>query len=298
MSTAVQESLLDFGDEAVPGAVHPERMPLRSGAWIDVQRGWLAGSAPLFARLAETVPWRAERRRMYDRTVDVPRLLCFYGEREPLPDPALDACRDALNAHYAPEPGARPEARAPAPGLRREGASPRAEARRRPARTEERGSEERATERRGSTGRPQGARKRAGETEYERLTDEGENTGLGRAEASAGSTASAGNTDRFVTAGLCFYRDGRDSVAWHGDTIGRGATEDTMVAILSLGEARPLLLRPRGGGSGETLRYVLGHGDLLVMGGSCQRTWEHAVPKSARPTGPRISVQFRPRGVR
>ena len=69
-----------------------------------------------------------------------------------------------------------------------------------------------------------------------------------------------------------------------------------MVAILSLGETRPLLLRPRGGG--EALRYMLGHGDLFVMGGSCQRTWEHAVPKSARPTGPRISVQFRPRGVR
>ena len=207
MSATVQESLLDFGDEAVPGPVRPERVPLRAGAWIDVQRGWLAGSAPLFARLAEVVPWRAERRRMYDRTVDVPRLLCFYGEGAPLPDPALDACRDALNAHYA-----------------------------------------------GELGEP------------------------------------------FVTAGLCFYRDGRDSVAWHGDTTGRSATEDTMVAILSLGEARPLLPRPRGGG--ETLRYVLGHGDLFVMGGSCQRTWEHAVPKSARPTGPRISVQFRPQDVR
>jgi alkylated DNA repair dioxygenase AlkB len=207
MSIAVQESLLDFGDEAVPGAVRPERVPLPSGAWIDVQRGWLAGSAPLFARLAEAVPWRAERRRMYDRTVDVPRLLCFYDDRAPLPDPALDACRDALNAHYASE-----------------------------------------------------------------------------------------LCEPFATAGLCFYRDGRDSVAWHGDTIGRGATEDTMVAILSLGEARPLLLRPRGGG--KTSRYALGHGDLFVMGGSCQRTWEHAVPKSARPTGPRISVQFRPRGVR
>jgi alkylated DNA repair dioxygenase AlkB len=207
MSVTVQESLLDFGDEATPGAVRPERVPLRGGAWVDVQRGWLAGSAPLFARLAESVPWRAERRQMYDRTVDVPRLLCFYGEHAPLPDPALDACRDALDAHYAGELG-----------------------------------------------------------------------------------------ERFVTAGLCFYRDGRDSVAWHGDTIGRGSTEDTMVAILSLGEARPLLLRPRGGG--HTLRYNLGHGDLIVMGGSCQRTWEHAVPKSARPTGPRISVQFRPRGVR
>ncbi|MEU6997984.1 alpha-ketoglutarate-dependent dioxygenase AlkB [Nonomuraea sp. NPDC046570] len=101
----------------------------------------------------------------------------------------------------------------------------------------------------------------------------------------------------FSTAGLCLYRDGRDSVAWHGDTIGRGATEDTMVAIVSIGTPRGLLLRPRGGG-GATIRHNLGHGDLIVMGGSCQRTWEHAIPKTTRVTGPRISIQFRPRGVR
>lgn len=101
----------------------------------------------------------------------------------------------------------------------------------------------------------------------------------------------------FATAGLCFYRDGRDSVAWHGDRIGRGAREDTMVAILSVGEPRDLLLRPAGGG-GTVVRRPLGHGDLIVMGGSCQRTWEHCVPKTARAAGPRISVQFRPRGVR
>jgi alkylated DNA repair dioxygenase AlkB len=100
----------------------------------------------------------------------------------------------------------------------------------------------------------------------------------------------------FVTAGMCYYRDGRDSVAWHGDRIGRSRTEDTMVAILSLGEARRLSLRPRTGGA--SISFPLGHGDLLVMGGSCQRTWEHAVLKTARPVGPRISVQFRPRGVR
>ena len=97
----------------------------------------------------------------------------------------------------------------------------------------------------------------------------------------------------FVTAGMCLYRDGRDSVAWHGDTIGRSARHDTMVAILSLGSPRNLALRPRAGGH-ETLRFPLGHGDLIVMGGSCQRTWEHAIPKTARPVGPRISVQFRP----
>lgn len=221
MSVTLQESLLNLGDEAVPGRLRPERVTLSHGAWVDVQRGWLAGSTPLFTRLAQAVPWRAERRRMYDRTVDVPRLLCFYGEHAPLPDPALDACRAALNGHYAAELG-----------------------------------------------------------------------------------------EPFVTAGLCFYRDERDSVAWHGDTIGRGSRQDTMVAIVSLGEARPLLLRPRttaehragaghdAGRGGGTLRYNLGHGDLIVMGGSCQRTWEHAVPKSARQAGPRISVQFRPRGVR
>ncbi|GAA4664809.1 alpha-ketoglutarate-dependent dioxygenase AlkB [Gordonia humi] len=98
----------------------------------------------------------------------------------------------------------------------------------------------------------------------------------------------------FATAGLCLYRDGADSVAWHGDRVGRGRTHDTLVAILSLGAPRPLLLRPRGGGASR--RAVLGSGDLLVMGGSCQRTWEHAIPKISG-VGPRISVQFRPQGV-
>jgi alkylated DNA repair dioxygenase AlkB len=55
-------------------------------------------------------------------------------------------------------------------------------------------------------------------------------------------------------------------------------------------------MRPRGGG--PRIRYEVGHGDLLVMGGSCQRTWEHAVPKTHRPVGPRTSIQFRPAGVR
>ena len=99
---------------------------------------------------------------MYDKVVAVPRLLCFYGEDAPLPDPVLTAAREALSAHYGPELG-----------------------------------------------------------------------------------------EPFRTAGLCLYRDGRDSVAWHGDTIGRGRSEDTMVAILSLGTPRPLLLRPRVKGAGE-----------------------------------------------
>jgi alkylated DNA repair dioxygenase AlkB len=102
--------------------------------------------------------------------------------------------------------------------------------------------------------------------------------------------------EEFVTAGMCLYRDGRDSVAWHGDTLGRSAHVDTMVAIVSFGSPRFLTLRPRAGGQ-ASLRFPLGHGDLIVMGGSCQRTWEHAIPKTAKPVGPRVSVQFRPVGV-
>jgi alkylated DNA repair dioxygenase AlkB len=209
MSVALQESLLDLDEDPGPGPLGQlDRTELAHGAWIDFLPGWMAGADALFSRLHAEVPWRAERRWMYERVVDVPRLLCFYGAGEELPDPLLTAAKAALNERYAAELG-----------------------------------------------------------------------------------------EQFVTAGLCLYRDGQDSVAWHGDTIGRGSTEDTMVAILSLGTPRPLLLRPVHGG-GPTLRHELGHGDLLVMGGSCQRTWQHAIPKSARPTGPRISVQFRPEGVR
>lgn len=100
----------------------------------------------------------------------------------------------------------------------------------------------------------------------------------------------------FTTAGLCFYRDGRDSVAWHGDREGRSATQDTMVAIVSVGAPRPLTLRPRGGGA--SIRYTIGHGDLVVMGGSCQRTWDHAIPKVNGLKEPRVSIQFRTAGVR
>jgi len=95
-----------------------------------------------------------------------------------------------------------------------------------------------------------------------------------------------------LTANL--YRDGHDSVAWHGDRIGRRHA-DTVVAILSLGSTRRFLLRPDGGG--PSVRYDLAPGDLIVLGGTCQKTWEHCVPKRAQ-AGPRISVMFREPGVR
>jgi alkylated DNA repair dioxygenase AlkB len=93
----------------------------------------------------------------------------------------------------------------------------------------------------------------------------------------------------FTQIGANLYRDGADSVAWHGDRVARELPTAT-VALVSLGAVRPFRLRPHGGGAG--VGFLPGPGDLLVMGGSCQRTWQHAVPK-VRACAPRISVQFR-----
>lgn len=93
----------------------------------------------------------------------------------------------------------------------------------------------------------------------------------------------------FSQIGVNLYRDGADSVAWHGDRVARELPE-AVVGLVSLGALRPFRLRPTGGGS--SMAFLPGPGDLLVMGGSCQRTWQHAVPK-VRSAGPRISVQFR-----
>ncbi|MPY94354.1 MAG: alpha-ketoglutarate-dependent dioxygenase AlkB [Acidimicrobiia bacterium] len=93
----------------------------------------------------------------------------------------------------------------------------------------------------------------------------------------------------FDSVGLNFYRDGADSVAWHGDRVARTVPEP-LVAIVSVGEPRPFLLRPAGGGRSRA--FNLGSGDLLVMGGDCQRELEHSVPKVAL-AGPRISITYR-----
>ncbi|HET6166434.1 MAG TPA: alpha-ketoglutarate-dependent dioxygenase AlkB [Marmoricola sp.] len=206
MPVAFQPSLFDTAEVSLGPLAGLRRTVLSRGAWIDVLPGWVTGADDLFAELVRDIPWRAESREMYDRVVDVPRLVCSYGIGQELPHPVLTEARGLLTRHYADELG-----------------------------------------------------------------------------------------EPFVTAGCCYYRDGHDSVAWHGDNLGRGRIVDTMVAIVSLGSPRKLLLRPKGGSVEQA--HWLGHGDLLVMGGSCQRTWEHAVPKTTRPVGPRVSVQFRPRNV-
>jgi len=87
------------------------------------------------------------------------------------------------------------------------------------------------------------------------------------------------------------YRDGADSVAWHGDR-NRHVMERPMVATVSLGARRRFMLRRRGT---SKIAHVLepGGGDLIVMGGRCQHDWEHTVPKTKKAVGARISITIR-----
>lgn len=93
---------------------------------------------------------------------------------------------------------------------------------------------------------------------------------------------------------LSLYRDGRDGVTWHGD---RGARErrSSVMATLSLGGPRPFQLRPQDKAlqtQAAPISFQLGWGDLLIMGGSAQRTWEHRVPKRKH-ADPRLVIMFR-----
>src|SRR4051812_28650930 len=100
VSLDFQPSLLDLGLGGHVGigplAGRVRRTVLSRGAWVDVLPGWFEGADAVFADLVDQVPWRAERRPMYDNVVDVPRLIHTYGVGDRLPHPALIEARDAL----------------------------------------------------------------------------------------------------------------------------------------------------------------------------------------------------------
>jgi alkylated DNA repair dioxygenase AlkB len=195
--SAGQRSLFGGGEVAVDGAfVTLRRVELGRGAWVDYAPAWVAGHDGLLDHLVRTTTWHQPRREMYDRTVDVPRLVAGLPDDGP-GHPAIEAMRRALSARYAVD---------------------------------------------------------------------------------------------LPHVSFGYYRDGRDSVAWHGDYVAR-EMDEALVATVSLGEPRRFLLRPTGGGA--SVAFSLGWGDLLVMGGSAQRTWQHAVPKVAH-ADPRLAVMFRP----
>ena len=105
---------------------------------------------------------------------------------------------------------------------------------------------------------------------------------------------------RFSGVALSEYRHGREALGFHRD---RAMTwlDDTLVALLSLGAQRPWLMRPDPGrpeiDPDDAFRDAIdlspAGGDLLVMGGRCQRTWLHAVPPVDHAVGSRVSAQWR-----
>jgi alkylated DNA repair dioxygenase AlkB len=170
-----------------------KRLELGEGAWVDHASGWLDGHAELFEILRATTAWEGERRWMYTRMVDTPRLFGSIPDDGP-GHPILFQIKDALSAYY-------------------------------------------------------------GES-YDRIS-------------------------------IAYYRDGSDSVAWHGDRVG---DRDCIIPILSVGGPRKFLLKRKG--SKRSLAFNVGWGDLLVMGGACQRLWMHSVPKQAH-AEPRMAIMFR-----
>ena len=175
-----------------------ERVELGLAAWIDQVPGWLAGDSGVLESLRTSTNWRLGRRRMYDRTVDVPRLTASIPEDGP-GHPMIPVMASALSERY----------------------------------------------------------RRA-----------------------------------LWRHSLAYYRDGRDSVAWHGDRLTN--REDALVAVVSLGPPRRFLVRPKGGGPSRS--FEAGHGTLLVMGGTCQARFEHCVPKVAHAPA-RMSVMLREVGT-
>jgi alkylated DNA repair dioxygenase AlkB len=170
---------------------------LDSTAWVDYVPAWVRGHGRLMDELVRTTRWHSEKRPMYERIVEVPRLLATFPDDGP-GHPVLEDMRTLLVERY----------RSPFPHL-----------------------------------------------------------------------------------SAALYRDGRDSVAFHGDQIARDLQE-ALVATVSLGEPRRFVLKPREGQAPQH-RFMLGWGDLVVMGGSCQRTWLHGIPKVAH-AGPRLVLMYRP----
>jgi alkylated DNA repair dioxygenase AlkB len=174
------------------------RIELDDESWVDHAPGWVEGADHLFEELLAGRDWEQRSRRMYDQTVEEPRLTSPWSRESgrPLEPEVLEQIRQTLSERYERD---------------------------------------------------------------------------------------------FDSVGFTLYRDGRDSVAWHGDRIPE-EIEEPIVALGSLGEPRRFLLRPKGGGKSRA--FVLGRGDLLVTGGQTQRAWDHSVPKMAE-AGPRISLAFR-----
>ncbi|MEH6471459.1 MAG: alpha-ketoglutarate-dependent dioxygenase AlkB [Halopseudomonas sp.] len=87
------------------------------------------------------------------------------------------------------------------------------------------------------------------------------------------------------------YRNGHDSMGWHADDeVELGP--NPCIASLSLGQPRTFRLRRRDDPT-QHHSIELAHGSLLIMAGTTQQFWQHALPKRLKLTQPRINLTFR-----
>jgi alkylated DNA repair dioxygenase AlkB len=86
-----------------------------------------------------------------------------------------------------------------------------------------------------------------------------------------------------------WYRDNNDGTGWHADRPAN-KQDEAVIPVLSLGATRRFLIRPHSGGPSTTI--VSHGGDLVVMGGRCQKDYQHSVPKQKHYAGARLSLNF------
>lgn len=106
----------------------------------------------------------------------------------------------------------------------------------------------------------------------------------------------------FTGVAALLYRNGADFQGLHSDRDMKWLDE-TLIAIVVLGARRPFVFRPRGeqipvervpaGAGPDDIVLTPGEGDLLVMGGACQREWLHGVPAAPGVEAGRISLTWR-----
>lgn len=97
---------------------------------------------------------------------------------------------------------------------------------------------------------------------------------------------------RFNSVLLNLYRDEHDSVGWHSDAEPE-LGNSPVIASLSLGATRTFKLRHRARKELKPVSLPLPDGSLLLMAGTTQHYWQHAVPKERMACGRRINLTFR-----
>ena len=90
---------------------------------------------------------------------------------------------------------------------------------------------------------------------------------------------------------LNLYRNGQDSMGWHSDDEPE-LGEAPVIASVSLGAERDFTLRPSGA-TRQAHSLRLQHGSLLIMRAGMQSDWQHALPRRAGVSEPRINLTFR-----